>query len=715
MATISDYAAEYAKLRLRNPILVGWVSGALGLLVAGYTTDSGRLLVSKSSRSSTDQRGRVSFINPIELLRRILSFPQSCTIKNFLSLLSIAIPSRRSKETVIIFLLSIFMVLRTVVSVSITKMTGRLARTVIECNRRALFRDILLFFMACIPAALLDTSLDYLREMLELRFRQNLTKYFHHRYLTRKVFFRLAGLHEIQHIDQYLTKDIQNWSALLARLFTSTTQPLCEVITFSYFLGKKMGHAGAALTWVYYTGFLHLLLHHAPNQEELIEQRMEKEARFRSSNHEALSYAEEICLSNGVQYRKKILSHLASDIANHNRYECYLQTRFAILERVYTLYGSRILGYVVCFLSLLRAGPKASVADLTAIYSETSYSYHILAKSVYRFFSSVKLFLVTNGYTQRLSYLMENLEAVEQNVDWMQDLTYYSPVARKIPALVKNGISKSSFPETCGRIVRGEHIEFINVPLTLPNGETLCPSLSFFVKPGMNMLVMGPNGCGKSSTFRLLGELWPLYGGRIIRPGKEHLSYMPQRPYLYEGTLFEQLIYPMKRKNANVSEADLYKYLQLSGLDYILDDPKISWDTRLSGSTDLLSMGEKQRLAMARLFFHGPRFAILDECSSLVDLDAEKQFYDTCRNMGISVITIAHRRTVWAYHKWILYFDGCGEYFFSALRFEDEGSTLLLTNVISASDSSKIGKEIRIKVSSHWEDDLISAKIAMEG
>ncbi|CCW65410.1 unnamed protein product [Phytomonas sp. EM1] len=715
MAAVCDYGAEYAKLRLHNPFLIGWVSGALTLLVAGYATDSGRELVSKRPPSPTVNYGMVSFLNIIESTRRILSFPKSRSVTNFISLLRIAIPSWRSKETGIIFILSIFMILRTVVSVNLAKMMGRLGRTVIECNKRSLFRDILLFFLACIPAALLNTSLDYYREVLELCFRQNLTTHFHRRYITRKVFFRLAGLHEINHVDHYLTNDIQSWSAVSARLFTFITRPLCEVVTFSYFLGRQTGYAGPSLVWGYYIGFLYLLLNHAPNQDELIEQRMEKEARFRSSIQEVLSYAEEICLSNGVQYRKKIHSLLAADIADHDRYECYLQTRFVMLERLYTLYGSRVVGYLVSFLSLLRTGPKASVADLTAIYSETSYTYHILAKSVYRLIGNVKLFLVVSGYTQRLSYLMESLEEVERKADLMQNLTYCSPVAKNAPMLGDQDNSKPSFPTAHGRIVRGDHIEFIDVPLTLPNGEILCSSLSFFVKPGMNVLVMGPNGCGKSSTFRLLGELWPLYGGRIIKPAQEHLSYMPQRPYIHDGTLFEQLIYPIKRKNADVSEADLYKYLQLAGLDYIFENPEISWDTKLSKSSTVLSMSEKQRLAMACLFFHGPRFAILDECSSLVDLDVERLFYTTCRNMGISVITIAHRRTVWQYHKWILYFDGCGGYFFSPVCFEDQGSTLLLTNVISGSDPSKLGKEMRIKVSNYWEDELISDKIAMQG
>lgn len=93
-------------------------------------------------------------------------------------------------------------------------------------------------------------------------------------------------------------------------------------------------------------------------------------------------------------------------------------------------------------------------------------------------------------------------------------------------------------------IERSEKIMFKDVPIYSPNGDELINKMTFEITPGMHLMITGPNGCGKSSLFRILGELWPATAGVVFKPGPDDIFYIPQRPYLPNGTLRDQVIYP---------------------------------------------------------------------------------------------------------------------------------------------------------------------------
>lgn len=90
------------------------------------------------------------------------------------------------------------------------------------------------------------------------------------------------------------------------------------------------------------------------------------------------------------------------------------------------------------------------------------------------------------------------------------------------------------------------------------------------------------------------------------------------------------------------------------------------WDS-INDWNDILSGGEKQRIAMGRLIYHRPVFAILDECTSAVSVDVEGMLYNYMKNIGITLITVSHRETLWKYHDYMLKFKGDREYEFYAM------------------------------------------------
>mmetsp|Transcript_29341 Transcript_29341/g.41176 ORF Transcript_29341/g.41176 Transcript_29341/m.41176 type:complete len:114 (+) Transcript_29341:137-478(+) len=100
------------------------------------------------------------------------------------------------------------------------------------------------------------------------------------------------------------------------------------------------------------------------------------------------------------------------------------------------------------------------------------------------------------------------------------------------------------YPKTTLDDTADGYIEFDNMPIFTPNGDQLVKHMNIKIEAGTNVVISGPNGCGKSSLFRMLGGLWPVFQGTLKRPNRENLFYIPQRPYLPYGTLLDQIIYP---------------------------------------------------------------------------------------------------------------------------------------------------------------------------
>eukprot|EP00923_Selenidium_pygospionis_P045972 GHVN01079357.1.p1 GENE.GHVN01079357.1~~GHVN01079357.1.p1 ORF type:complete len:519 (+),score=90.49 GHVN01079357.1:1598-3154(+) len=218
-------------------------------------------------------------------------------------------------------------------------------------------------------------------------------------------------------------------------------------------------------------------------------------------------------------------------------------------------------------------------------------------------------------------------------------------------------------------------IIFKNVDIGTPNGVVLIHNLSFRLSRGDHLFVRGPNGSGKSSLFRVMGQLWSLPTGTIVKPPPGDLFYVPQRPYLPQGSLRDQVMYPSVSSTHDelTSEIDkeIKRLMEVVRLTYLVDrcpqglDTHCHWDEVLSG-------GEKQRLAFARMFYHKPAYAILDEATSAMSQDAECFVYDECvKHRGITVISISHRRSLLKYHTHLLDLDGKGGYEFRALASRD--------------------------------------------
>uniref|UniRef100_A0A8C8GN09 Uncharacterized protein n=1 Tax=Oncorhynchus tshawytscha TaxID=74940 RepID=A0A8C8GN09_ONCTS len=516
-----------------------------------------------------------------------------------------------------------------------------------------LFKKHFYYYIAAIPGiSLVNNFLKLGLNELKLCCRVRLTKHLYDEYLQGYTYYKIGNLdNRIGNPDQLLTQDVERFCNSVVDLYSNVSKPLLDIGLYIFKLTSAIGAQGPAcmIGYLMFSGLILTRLRRPIGKMTVMEQRYEGEYRF--VNSRLITNSEEIAFYNGNLREKQTIHSTFQKLVRVFR---TFNVSVAVVDLLW--YIATVVGYLVVSRPFLNhTHPRhlhSTHAELLEDYYQSGRMLLSMSQALGRIVLAGREMSRLSGFTARITEIMKVLKELNSG-----------KYERTMVSQQGGRGDHYMFPDN---VLRIDH-----TPLATPNGDILIKDLSFEVTSGTNVLVCGPNGCGKSSLFRVLGELWPLFGGRLTKPERGKLFYVPQRPYMTLGSLRDQVIYPdtvEDQRRKGTSDKVLKDYLDNVQLGHILEREG-GWNT-VQDWMDVLSGGEKQRMAMARLFYHKPQFAILDECTSAVSVDVEDFIYSHCRTVGITLFTVSHRKSLWKHHEYYLHMDGRGSYEFKPITQE---------------------------------------------
>ncbi|GAB4818949.1 hypothetical protein N2152v2_005995 [Parachlorella kessleri] len=597
-------------------------------------------------------------------------------------ILAICVPSPVCYEAGLIYAQGCLLVARTLLTEYVAFLEGRCGRSIIQQDFGRFGKYLSVFCGVGIPLSVVNSGLKYMQKRIKLAFQRRLTHHLHEYWCDHRAYYAASTLGGLTAADQRITEDVEKFAFAISELYSYTFKPLLDVVLFTRALAKSMGRWQLWL-YGYYVVCAGILRRTSPPLALMTAQETALTGALRAAHQRLVTNAEEVAFNDppaGMAEQMVLNQHLYR-LLRHSRLSAFQHFVQQVLDSYFVKYLATVVALGVYALPLyLREGPAAKVGagEVAQDYIQAMRLLQNTSRGIGDLVLVYKRITSLAGHTARVGELIEQARGVERlsgdNADEVRKQLYLRNVSSH-HELAPEGLEPMPQP----RRVEGDVVEFNRVFLSSPDGSRLVSELSFSVEPGRSVMIMGPNGSGKSSLFRVAAGLWPLQAGEITLPPKGELFYLSQRPYLVSGTLRDQLLYPeppravwatagqrsrekmepwMRSLQMGEDELDerLCACLEAVELDYLLGRGK-GWE-QVQNWSETLSGGEKQRLAMARLLFHHPRYAILDECTSAVSADGEVRLYSECVKAGITMLSIGHRPALKRFHSVIVHFEG---------------------------------------------------------
>ena len=475
----------------------------------------------------------------------------------------------------------------------------------------------------------------YLRQMVQINWRTWLTDHYLSKWMKEQVYYRLQVLKsDTDNPDQRISEDINQFVSLTLQLLIGFLKQMTTLGAFGVVLWNLSGAftvpIGSHEFVIYGYMFWFSLAYSAIGTvcahlvgRKLIGLNFDQqrfEADFRFNMMRVRENSESVAFYRGEQ---------PENVGFHERFARVIKNFWQLMRQTKIL-NFYVNGYaqLAIIVPLVLAAPQ---------YFAGTMALGGLMQTVSAF-----------GRVQdALSYFVESYDTIAQLAAVVRRLSTFTEHMQEV-AGIENGVHRGE--------AAAAQLSLADLEVQLPDGRALLQDCTLQLPQGSHALVTGSSGCGKSTLLRTLAGIWPYGKGELKLPAGSRVLFLPQRPYLPLGSLRRALYYPL---SASGGEEQLKNVLRQVGLEKFIErlDMVDDWSR-------ILSLGEQQRLAFARVLLVRPDWIFLDEATSALDKPREQEMYALLKSSlpESSIVSVGHRSTLFAQHETELHLAGDGSW-----------------------------------------------------